>query len=71
MKSKKLRMAWVSLNIFCYFMLIGVVLFVGFNVEGMADINRLSIWILMILCLLFVSVFGSVQLWSWIKNGKL
>jgi hypothetical protein len=71
MKTRKLRVAWIGLNIFCYIMLSGVVLFVGLNAEGLADINRLSIWVLMILCLLFVSVLGSVQLWSWIKNGKL
>ncbi|WP_421378476.1 hypothetical protein ACOJQI_13090 [Bacillus salacetis] len=67
----KLRAAWVGLNIFCYLMLIGVVFFVVLNAEGLAEIHRLSIWTMAILSLLFVSVFGSVQLVSWIKKGKL
>ncbi|WP_409250866.1 hypothetical protein V1502_11910 [Bacillus sp. SCS-153A] len=71
MKDKKLRIAWVVLNLFSYIMLIGVSLFVGVNAEGLAEINRLSIWVITILGLLFVSVFGSVQVSTWIKKGKV
>ncbi|WP_052302339.1 hypothetical protein [Bacillus sp. SG-1] len=71
MKSTKLRMAWITLNIFCYVMLMGVSLFVAVRAEGLADINRLSVWVVAVLCLLFVSVFGSVQLYTWMNNGDI
>ncbi|RIW37422.1 hypothetical protein D3H55_04345 [Bacillus salacetis] len=70
-ENKKLRAAWIVLNLLCYVMLAGVTLFVWLNAEGLAEINRLSIWVIMLLCLLFVSVFGSVQIGTWIKAGKL
>ncbi|EDL66297.1 hypothetical protein BSG1_03055 [Bacillus sp. SG-1] len=64
-------MAWITLNIFCYVMLMGVSLFVAVRAEGLADINRLSVWVVAVLCLLFVSVFGSVQLYTWMNNGDI
>ena len=59
MNRTKLRMGWITSNIFCYVMLMGVSLFVAVNAEGLADINRQSVWVVAVLCLFFVSVFGS------------
>jgi hypothetical protein len=52
-------------------MFFGFSTFVALNVGGLADINRLSIWVIAMLFLFFVCVFGSVQIWGWIKQGKL
>lgn len=71
MNRTKLRMGWITSNIFCYVMLMGVSLFVAVNAERLTHIHRLSVWVVAVLCLLFVSVFGSVQLYTWRKNGDI
>lgn len=45
--------------------------FVIRNVEGLKEINRLSIWIVALISLLLISIFGSFRIWNWIKEGKL
>ena len=71
MKNKKLRIAWIIPNVFCYLMFIGFSTFVIRNVEGLKEINRLTIWVIEMLALLLVSIFGSFRIWKWIKEGKL
>ena len=71
MKNNKLRLAWIIPNVFCYFMLIGFASFVFINAEGLQEINRLSIWVLMLILLLFYCLFGSFRIWTWIKEGKM
>ena len=71
MKNPKLRIVWVIPNIFCYLMLIGLSVWVVANSEGLQEINRLSIYVIFIILLFFVSVFGSYRIWTWIKNGKM
>lgn len=66
MKNTKLRIIWIIPNIFCYFMLFSVATFVFINVEGLMDIDRLSIWGIALFALLFVSLFGSYRIWTWI-----
>jgi hypothetical protein len=71
LKDKRLRIAWIGMNIFCYLMFLGFSSFVAMNVDGLAEINRLSIWVIAMLFLFFVCVYGTVQIRGWIKQGKL
>ena len=71
MKNNKLRNAWIIPNILCYLMAIVFSTFVIRNVEGLKEINRLSIWIVALITLLLISMFGSYRIWNWIKEGKL
>ncbi|MGF2616517.1 hypothetical protein FZC84_01845 [Rossellomorea vietnamensis] len=71
MKDRALRTAYIALNAFCYLMMIGVLIFVVLTAEALEEINRLSIWVIALLSLLFVSVLGSIQIVTWIKEGKL
>ncbi|TYS18641.1 hypothetical protein FZC78_03725 [Rossellomorea vietnamensis] len=71
MKDRALRTAYIALNAFCYLMMIGVFIFVVLFADALGEIGRLSIWVITLLSLLFVSVLGSVQIVAWIKEGKL
>lgn len=71
MKNTKLRVAWVVPNVFCYLMFIGSLIFVSVNAEGIKETGRMSMWILLLLALFLVSIFGSVRFWYWIKKAKL
>lgn len=52
-------------------MVVGFSTFVVLNVEGLQEISRLGIWVFAMLVLFFVSLFGSLRIWTWIKEGKL
>ncbi|CAM5222231.1 hypothetical protein UACE39S_03383 [Ureibacillus acetophenoni] len=71
MKNTKLRVIWIIPNVICYLMLIGYSTFVALNAKGLEEINSLSTSVIMMLMLLFVSVFGSYRIWTWIKEGKM
>lgn len=71
MKNTKLRIAWIIPNVFCYLMLFGLFIWVVANGEGLQEINRLSIYVLFMILLFIVSVFGSYRIWTWIKEGKI
>lgn len=45
--------------------------FVIRNAEGLKEINGLSIWLVALVSLLIISIFGSFRIWNWIKEGKL
>jgi drug/metabolite transporter superfamily protein YnfA len=70
-KNNKLRIVWVIPNVFCYLMFIVFSTFVVTNREGLEEINRLSIWVIVMLVLLAVSICGSYRIWAWIKKGKM
>jgi hypothetical protein len=72
MSKQRLRVAWIIPNIFMY--LLFVVVFSGFviiNANGLREINRLSIWIFVLILLFFIALFGTYRIWVWIKQGKL
>ncbi|MGE7924818.1 hypothetical protein ACQKND_16765 [Viridibacillus arvi] len=71
MKNTKLRIAWIIPNVFCYLMLFGLSIWTVANGEGLQEINRLSLYVIFILLLFLVSVFGSYRIWKWIKEGKI
>ncbi|MEH6940013.1 hypothetical protein V7056_19540 [Bacillus sp. JJ664] len=70
-KNKKLRLAWIIPNVFCYLIVITLSTFVIENFEGMKEINRLTIWVVANVALLIISVFGSFRIWNWIKTRKI
>jgi hypothetical protein len=41
------------------------------NGKGLQEINRLSIFVILMILLFLVSVFGSYRIWGWIKEGKM
>lgn len=71
MKNYKLRIIWIIPNIFLYLMFIGCSIFVLKFREGLLEINRLSIWVITLILLLFVAILGSYRIWTWIKEGKM
>ncbi|WP_066070795.1 hypothetical protein [Neobacillus soli] len=71
MKNTKLRLAWIVPNVLCYLIFIGFFIFIAFNASSLQEINRLSIWIFAMVVLLLISIFGSYQIWTWIKKGKM
>ncbi|MGE7932613.1 hypothetical protein [Viridibacillus arvi] len=71
MKNTKLRIAWIIPNVFCYLMLFGLSIWTVANGEGLQEINRLSLYVIFMLLLFLVSVFGSYRIWTWIKEGKI
>ncbi|KRF20194.1 hypothetical protein [Paenibacillus sp. Soil787] len=66
-----LRIAWIIPNVLMYMFFLVLSIFVFYNADGLDDINRLSIWLITLILLLFISLFGSFRIWSWIKQGKL
>ncbi|NOU77019.1 hypothetical protein GC098_37630 [Paenibacillus sp. LMG 31458] len=66
-----LRMAWIIPNVLMYIFFLGLSVFVYANSEGLNDINRLGIWLVTLILLLLIALFGSYRIWSWIQQGKL
>lgn len=71
MKNTKLRIAWIIPNVFSYLMLFGLLIWTVANGEGLQEINRLSLYVIFMLLLFLVSVFGSYRIWTWIKEGDI
>jgi hypothetical protein len=66
-----LRIAWIIPNVIMYIFFLGLSVFVFANAEGLNDINRLGLWLVTLILLLFIALFGSYRIWSWIKQDKL
>ncbi|RWZ54633.1 hypothetical protein EQV77_13355 [Halobacillus fulvus] len=71
MKNKRLRVAWIVPNVFCYLMSVGLSTFVLVNAEGLQEIGVLGRWVFAMLVLFFVSLFGSYRIRTWIKEGRI
>ncbi|MEH7225373.1 hypothetical protein V7112_16315 [Bacillus sp. JJ1566] len=71
MKNKKLRIAWIIPNVFCYLMLIGFSTYIYINSEVLDRGNLLGLWVFIMLVLFLVSLIGSYRIWTWMKEGKL
>ncbi|MBM7705749.1 ABC-type multidrug transport system permease subunit [Chryseomicrobium aureum] len=71
MKNTTLRAIWILPNIFLYLLFIGVTTFVVVNADGLREINRMGIWVVYLMLLLAVAIFGSFPIRSWIKEGKI
>lgn len=52
-------------------MLFGLSIWVVANGQGLQEINRLLIYVIFMISLFLVSLFGSYRIWSWIKEGKI
>ncbi|WP_274364050.1 hypothetical protein [Paenibacillus thermotolerans] len=57
-----LRIAWLIPNILTYVFFFGLSVFVIVHAEGLKDINRLGIWLVALILLLFVAIFGSYRI---------
>lgn len=66
-----LRVVWIIPNVFCYLMVIGVLIFIIANYEGLKEIGVIMYWILILIALLLVTVFGSFRIRYWIMRGDL
>jgi len=71
LKNTKLRIAWIIPNVFCYLMLFGLSIWTVVNSEGLEEINSLSLYVIFMILLFLVSVFGSYRIWTWIKEGEI
>ena len=71
LKNTKLRMIWIIPNVFCYLILTGLSMWIVANGEGLQEINRLKIYVIILILLFLVSVFGSYRIWRWTKEGKM
>lgn len=71
MKTKVMRLGWILPNMLMYFLLIGLMVCIVVNAEGLQEINQLFIYIVLALLLCLVTVAGSFRIRSWIKEGKL
>ncbi|WP_084243537.1 hypothetical protein [Planomicrobium okeanokoites] len=71
MKNKTMRLGWILPNVLMYFLLIGLLVFISLNAEGLQEINQFVIYIMLALMLGLVTVGGSFRIRSWIKEGKL
>lgn len=71
MKKNSLRAIWIIPNVFFYLLSFVLFVFIIVNAEGLQEIHRLGIWILALLILLLVSLFGTFQIMGWIKKGKI
>lgn len=71
MKNKTMRLGWILPNVLMYFLLIGLLVFISLNAEGLQEINQFIICIMLALMLGLVTVGGSFRIRSWIKEGKL
>ncbi|KOO46017.1 hypothetical protein [Priestia koreensis] len=71
MTDKVRRVIWIIPNVFCYLMVIGLIVFITANAEGLYSENRLEIWVFFSMLLLAVSIFGSYRIWKWMRDGKL
>ncbi len=70
-KNMKLRIAWIVPNVFMYLLFIGFGGFVLIHADELRVINRIGIWLFLLLLVLLVALLGSYRIWSWIKQGKL
>ena len=52
-------------------MIIVFSIFVFRNADELKEINRFSVWIVALIFLFLISIFGSFRTWKWINIGKL
>ncbi|MES9683841.1 hypothetical protein ABWK22_13135 [Gottfriedia acidiceleris] len=71
MRNNKLKIEWIIPNILCYLMIIVFSIFVFRNADELKEINRFSVWIVALIFLFLISIFGSFRTWKWINIGKL
>lgn len=70
-KSYKLRIAYLIPNIGCYLMILYIGFFLFQNAKGLEEIGQLGMWLLMLILLTLVSLYGSYRIATWIKQGKI
>ncbi|MFV8827734.1 hypothetical protein [Alkalihalobacterium sp. APHAB7] len=54
-----------------WLMFIGILIFIILNAEGLQELNMLTIWVIGLIGVFFVALFGTYKIWQWIRVGKL
>lgn len=70
-KNRKLRIIWLIPNVFMYLVFLGFGGFVLLHWDELRGINELGYWVIRLLLVLVVALFGSYRIWSWIRQGKM
>lgn len=70
-KNVKLRIAWIIPNVLMYVGLVVFTMFVITNITELYTINRLGIWVIALIVLLFVALYGSYRIALWIRYGNM
>lgn len=70
-KNVKLRIAWIIPNVLMYVGLVVFTMFVITNITELYTINRLGIWVIALIVLLFVALYGSYRIALWIRHGNM
>ncbi|KEQ27693.1 hypothetical protein ET33_13485 [Paenibacillus tyrfis] len=61
-KNMKLRIAWIVPNVFMYLLFIGFGGFVLIHADELRVINRIGIWLFLLLLVLLVALLGSYRI---------
>ncbi|QWC21125.1 hypothetical protein KJK41_12320 [Bacillus haikouensis] len=70
-ENQRLRIIWSIPNVFIYIMFAGVSTNTLVYAAGLREISRMSVWVIAMITLLVVSVFGGFQIRRWIKEGEM
>lgn len=71
MNKKLRRVLWIIPNICFYLIIIYLSIWVAINIDGLESIDRLDIFVFMIILILGVSLLGTYQIIYWIRTGQL
>ncbi|OLO39230.1 hypothetical protein BTR23_09265 [Alkalihalophilus pseudofirmus] len=68
---KFLRIINIIPIVMTWLMFIGFLIFIIWNADALREVNMLSIWVVGLIGVFFVALFGSYKIWQWIRVGKL
>lgn len=71
MNKKLRRVLWIIPNICFYLIIIYLSIWVAINIDGLESIDRLDIFVFMIILILGVSLLGTYRIIYWIRTGQL
>lgn len=71
MNKKLRRILWVIPNICFYLIVIFLSIWVAINIDRLEPINRLDLFVFMIILILGVSLLGTYRIIYWIRTGQL
>lgn len=54
-----------------WLMFIGILIFIILNAEGLQELNMFTIWVIGLIGVFIVALFGTYKIWQWIREGKL
>ncbi|MEB1808546.1 MAG: hypothetical protein LPK26_14860 [Bacillaceae bacterium] len=54
-----------------WLMFIGILIFIILNAGDLQELNMLTIWVIGLIGVFIVALFGTYKIWQWIREGKL